>query len=522
LVLAEPESAFGHTLYPELLTQSLMKNVRLKRPQVPPNQPYTPLINQLSLDYRAAVELRPSEYSTSTANSSAGALYHIHPFGIEALDTQVRQGPLHLFPRYVHQGNLFIGIAGEAPSGPLTLLFHLAEDLEREHVSENPVIDWFYLAVQGWRRLDPARIHADTTEGFLTTGIVTLDIPTDIAKGEASMPGALSWLRLSADRDLQGFSRCYAILPHALKLTRDLSEAYSPVPHTPEHGKWQPMAALAGIDRVWQTGKAIPGRAVETEDELIIRLSERLRHKNRAVTPWDYERLILEYFPQVAKVKCFTHMQSGDDRNRMPAPGAVLIVVVPRWQLSLTRACDEQMLSAVELRRMRTFLQEHASPFVRIEVRNPVYERVQVRCTVKFTGGYQAGHFVNRLNGDISSYICPWRAEGYQARFGWRIRKKDIESYLQALDYVEFITNFSMLHITQDGEGDYSLGDTARHKTNPEVQIEPRFPWSLALPARHHFIEITPSAKIIEPEVTGIDELEVGTTFIITGKRGNG
>ena len=79
-----------------------------------------------------------------------------------------------------------------------------------------------------------------------------------------------------------------------------------------------------------------------------------------------------------------------------------------------------------------------------------------------------------------------------------------------------------MLHITQDEEGRYNLGDTARYKTNPKVQIEPRFPWSLALPARHHFIETTPSAKTIEPEVTGIDELEIGTTFIITGDSGNG
>ena len=303
-----------------------------------------------------------------------------------------------------------------------------------------------------------------------------------------------------------------------MKLTRDLADPYSPTLHPPESAKWQSMTTMPGIDRFWQTGRVIPGRMAETEDEQIVRLSERLRHKNRAVTPWDYERLILEHFPQVAKVKCFTHMQSGDANS----PGSVLVVVVPQWQTGVTGACDELMLSAVELRRMRRFLQERASPFVGIEVRNPVYERVQVRCTAKFTGGYQAGFFVNRLNRDISSFICPWQAGGYHARFGWRIRKKDIESYLQELDYVEFITNFSMLHITQDEEGRYNLGDTARDKTNPKVQTEPRFPWSLALPARHHFIETTPSAKTIEPEVTGIDELEIGTTFIITGDSGNG
>jgi hypothetical protein len=307
-----------------------------------------------------------------------------------------------------------------------------------------------------------------------------------------------------------------------VKLTRDLAEPYSKTTQPPEHGKWQPLVTIPGLDRLWQTGRIIPGRLAETEDQLILRLSERLRHKNRAITAWDYERLILEHFPQVAKVKCFTHMQSGDDSNAAPRPGGVLIVVVPHWQTGVTGVCDELMLSAVELRRIREFVQERAAPSVSIEVRNPVYEQIQVRCTAKFSGGYQAGFFVNRLNQDISSFICPWLTGGYQARFGWRIRKKDIESYLQELDYVEFITNFSMLHITRNEQGRFGLGDTARDTSNPEVQIEPRFPWSLALPARHHFIETTAMAKTIEPEVTGIDELEVGTNFIITGNSGNG
>ena len=34
------------------------------------------------------------------------------------------------------------------------------------------------------------------------------------------------------------------------------------------------------------------------------RISERLRHKNRAITSWDYEQIILENFPEVFKVKC--------------------------------------------------------------------------------------------------------------------------------------------------------------------------------------------------------------------------
>ena len=92
---------------------------------------------------------------------------------------------------------------------------------------------------------------------------------------------------------------------------------------------------------------------------------------------------------------------------------------------------------------------------------------------------------------------------------------------MRELDYVEFVSNFSMLHITQDGERHYRLGDTAKDQDNAKVRIEPRYPWSLAVPARHHFIETMTSAHTIEAEVTGVDELEIGATFII-GNSGYG
>jgi len=520
LVLVQPESAFGHAVYPQLLSQTLMQAAREKKPQSTPNPPYTPIINRLSLDYSASMELRVAEARPRTRDSQVGEFYHIHPFGIEPLVRLAREAPLHLFPQYSHEGHLFIGIDAGSLGGTLTLLFHLAEDLGQERLLDDPAIDWFYLTRRGWRPLPPARIHADSTEGFLITGRVTLDIPEDIARGTGVMPGDLYWLRVAADRGPACFSRCYAVRPHGVKLTRDLSGAYSLSNRLPEVPKWRSMTALGQIDGLWQAGRVMPGRLAETEQEQITRISERLRHKDRAVTPWDYERLVLEHFPQVAKVKCFSNMRSADDGGRRPRPGSVLVVVVPQWQ-GAGGECDVLMLSSVQLTRIRRFLAQRSSPFVRIEVRNPVYERIQVRCTVKFAGGFQSGYFVNRLNREISDYICPWQAGGYGARFGWRIRKKDIESRLRELDYVDFISNFSMLHISQDAQGRYRLDDTARDETDPQVQVEPRFPWSLALPVRQHFIETMTTARAIEPEVTGVDELEIGTTFIIPGSSEN-
>jgi hypothetical protein len=79
-----------------------------------------------------------------------------------------------------------------------------------------------------------------------------------------------------------------------------------------------------------------------------------------------------------------------------------------------------------------------------------------------------------------------------------------------------------MLHITLDKDGKYSLFDTARDDSDNGVVIEPNYPWSLAIPVRRHFVETIKTARSIRAEITGIDELEVGSTFIISGNRGYG
>jgi hypothetical protein len=272
------------------------------------------------------------------------------------------------------------------------------------------------------------------------------------------------------------------------------------------------MATLPGIDGVYQAGQPFAGRSGESSEELTIRLAERLRHKNRALTAWDYERLILERFPELAKVKCLAHMTST---SSAPRPGHILIVVVPRFASAVAGACEKLMVSSQELLTIKQYIQGLSTQFAKIEVRNPVYEQVQVRCTVKFVGGYKTGFYFNRLNQAISKFICPWQEAGYKARFGWCIRQKDVESHIRGLDYVEYVTDFSMLHITRDSEGRYSLADTARGQHSAKVEIRPKYPWSLAVPARQHYIEATTSARPIEPQVTGIDELEIGNTFII-------
>ena len=76
------------------------------------------------------------------------------------------------------------------------------------------------------------------------------------------------------------------------------------------------------------------GKTPEQPADFNVRVSERLRHKRRALTIWDYERLVLEKFPQIYKVKCLNHTQYEPAPGpggiyRELAPGHVTIVTVP-------------------------------------------------------------------------------------------------------------------------------------------------------------------------------------------------
>ncbi len=443
----------------------------------------------------------------------AEKIIHMHPFGVETVYPSVSPKPCFFLPQYSHEGNLFIGISASEIAGNLTLFFHMSEESNQETTAVTPTISWFYLAVNSWKPLPIKHVLFDATNGFLSSGAITLNIPKDINSNNSVMPGDCFWLRVSCMQGAGSFSSCNAVETNALKVTKK-TDANSSHQQLPKRIKWSSIYPITGVGSIRQAGKSFGGRPIESDIELKTRVSERLRHKNRAQLSWDYERLILKQFPEIQKVKCFSSISSTEETIK---PGNVLIVVVPHSSSSNDETCTKVIVNPDKLNQIKTYVENLSSPFAGIEVRNPVYEQVQVRCTVKFSDGLGDGVNINRLNQDISDYICPWKKTGYKSKFGWSIRQRDLESYIRSLSYVEFITNFSMLHITLNGTGDYSLSDTARSKKNGDVVIRPRYPWSLAIPAKKHFIEMQQTARSIKAEITGVNELAVGGTFIISG-----
>ncbi|TAE50568.1 MAG: hypothetical protein EAY69_01400, partial [Cytophagales bacterium] len=165
------------------------------------------------------------------------------------------------------------------------------------------------------------------------------------------------------------------------------------------------------------------------------------------------------------------------------------------------------------------------SPFVRLEVRNPSYEKVKILCDIKLAKGYNYGYYVQQLNEDINRYLsATMLANRKTVELGGTMNSADILSYMRTLPYLEFITRFSMIQVAQDFRGQYILLDTAtgiteNNEGKNKAILQATKPWSVLIPATEHQITVLePEFEINEiiPTPAGIGNLEVGGDLVVS------
>jgi len=540
--LAEPAGAFGHAAYPTLLAGALTRNARLKRPGPLPREPYTPALEALSLGYQASQEIGLAEESAAdTPPGLLQAAYHVHPFGIAPImreGGQERARAPGLLPLYENDGNLYIGLGGGDPQGGLNLFFHLRREVATGRWSDAlPAFAWATWHDGGWKRLPPYAVISDGTQGMLRSGIVQLNLPARMAPLSLAQSPSAYWLRLSSDWGFMRMAGLHGVHCHGVRATRvppsgaDVGSKTGAVLEQvalPPGSVDRALQSLPGLGTVLQVGASEGWRAADPPEALRLRGAERLRHKARAVTRWDYERLLLDAFPAVWKAKCFAHheitMDDAATARRSPRhrhladrPGQVLVVVVPFPQPGeLFSSTEAPRLDSAVLDEMERLLQSCAPPGASVRVRNAAYERAQVRCTVQLKRGGHPGAALRQLNQAIVEHLSPWHPQGLGAEFDWSVHAEEMEAFLRAQPEVEAAGRVSMLHIVRSDRQFNALRDTATHVINGEAStLRPAQPWSLLLPTRRHLIELSDEIGALAPRCTGIKRLEVGSTFIV-------
>ncbi|MFZ6658102.1 hypothetical protein [Undibacterium sp. TJN19] len=522
LTLEAPDGAFGHQEYPLLLSQVLTENARQKKTfqmQALPNPPYTPQISSIVLNYQAHAVLRFEQSRQPEQRATQDKMIHLHPFGTETV-VAINSRAIYQLPQYDNPANLFIGLQSSKLGGSLTLYFYLREDSLPMTRIKDSGLSWWYLSGNRWFSLPMTNIIEDATDGFMTSGIVTLEIPEEIDTNNTIMPSGIYWLRVSANVGMERFCSVYSIYAQALKLTWSANQNGKTSAVLPAMSISRSKKNIPGIDRLLQIRHSVGGKSSESKNQFRTRVSERLRHKNRALTAADYELLILENFPEIHKVKCFANLCSEVDPTQRLRGGHILIIALPYLNKG-GHFNQKPLLSGHLIHEVQQFIQSCAPPSTHISVENPVYEEVQVRCQIKLKAGLRGGWYSSQINQYLCDFLSPWHPTGYQQHFGWCIREHDLISFLLDLDYVEAVTSFSLLHITPAGQGidlRFMMLDNARTQYESN-SIYPVYPWSIAVPMNQHWIVLIDEFISAPPKPIGINELKIGSTFIIPTRK---
>lgn len=402
-----------------------------------------------SIDYSA------SELIPINSLNPKHSFYHLTPFGHYQPD---HNGETSLVPQFGQEGQLLIGIAKAEVPTTINLLFLLVDG------SSNPLksletVSWSFMDKNAiWIDFDKNKV-IDGTVNLTRTGIVTINIPKEAVSNHTALPTDLVWIRASVASNTDAVCKIIDI-----KAQGALAELVQSDHDGLEFRGTLSSGAISklkfsdsAIKSISQPADSIGGRVRESNFNYYQRISERLRHKQRAVSMWDYEHLVLQEFPSVYHVKCINHTgfyeKNGENVFCENYPGHVTVICVPDLKNKTSVDLLRPYTSVATLTDIGVFLEKLKNPFVMLHAVNPKFEEVQLEFKVKFHDHMDEVFYRSLLDRDIEHFLCPWARDSNQKMtFGGKFTKSTLINFVEERPYVDFLSCFKIHHILRDDE----------------------------------------------------------------------
>ncbi len=449
---------FNHLVYSKILTENVINKVKgtANTEQTILNVPYTPMVKSIKLGYTAEstfdndidqyFQIGPFGFIETTFESSASSSDETTDSTTTSTVTLVETKmllPTYVFDDTEQEGLLYIGVKDLVPPQNLNLLFQVAEGSGDFSVDTPDEINWCYLVKNEWKKFEADDIVADSTNELKTTGIIEFAIPKDATKDNTLLDSNYYWIRASVENNSKAVNQLIDIKAQAVSASfRDNKNDPQYLSEALEAESISKLATrVPQIKSVTQPFASFGGKVKEQSKEYYTRVSERLRHKNRPINIWDYERIVLEYFPSIYKVKCLNHTGSESEIS----PGHVTVIPVSNLRNKNAINKLQPSTSINMLDEIKKYLKKSISPHVNIEVENPTYEEVKASFNVKFRKGYDEGYYAKYLNTEIIKYLSPWAfEEGEDILFGGKIHSSHIIDFIEERSYVDYLTDFKL------------------------------------------------------------------------------
>jgi hypothetical protein len=449
-----------------------------------PNEPFAPEIQSLSLNYTATTA--KISFSGKTLNDFVDEeieFYHHGAFGqkrehayLKNQHTFLNDPKVRILPEYEEEGSFLIGIDGLVAQDAVCILIKVADG------SANPEktkveINWSVLCDNYWKPLGTEDFIFDSTNGLISSGVIKIVIPREATITNTLLNEGLVWLKAGIKKDSDAVCDVLDVQ------TNGAIARFENADNDPYHLS-APLAAntihkldpeIGSIKSVKQPFASFGGVMQEDADAFYIRCSERLRHKGRGISNWDYERMILQHFPEIHKVKCINHAS----RTSFYQPGHLLTVVVPN--LLNQNAVDplKPKTDKNTLENISNFLKTHSSPWVTHHVSNPYYEPVQVSARIKLKIGFEYNYYEKTIDQKLQQYLSPWIGdEKNTLSFGGKITQSMIVQFLEDMEFIDFVSDVWLSH-SVDG------GSSFAHQ---KVLVEASSPAAVLVSHTHHYI----------------------------------
>lgn len=432
-------AGFGTDTYPLALAKYIAGVDGAKEP----TRPVLPQWRTPTLSYDSE---QPVGVGLSSA--SQGAFFHLTPFG----HTTPAAADVPLLPRFTTrgqavEGECYLGVTGLRPPQNLALLVQVVDGTADPRVGKpQRHLAWTYLSGDRWVEFTPDAV-ADGTDGLLTSGIVTLAVPADASTEHTLLPRGRHWIRASVATKVDAVCRIREVAAQAA-LATSVGPAAAADSRELAPGTLGKLATPdAAVKALAQRYPTFGGRPAESTEAFATRVSERLRHKDRAIAIWDYEHLVLEAFPGIHSARCLNHTryeptEDGGGVYRELAPGHVTVVTIPDLAVPDARDPLRPSTSLRLLGEIKRFLAVRTSCFVTVHVRNPQFEQVRVDLRVRFRTGVDETFHVNRLRREITEFLSPWAFRGAaRPSFNGLVRKSVLVDFIEERDYVDYLTD---------------------------------------------------------------------------------
>jgi hypothetical protein len=439
-----------------------------------PNLPYVPTINEFKLNYTAN-----SDYNDVD-------IFNIFPKGYEKISGSNKK----LIPVFQNDGEIFIGIKDIQKGNSLGLLFQLSEgSANPRQEAVEPV--WRYLDGNNWEDFKAEEI-GDETDGLTKSGIVQLKAPEGLnTTDQTRWPRGIWWLKIEIPERVDAICKFVGVHAQALKAVLfDHEGSGLEFKNNIEGGViTKLLKPLNEIKKIEQPYMSFGGRLSDTDRLFYQRTSERLRHKERSISTWDYETLVLDNFPEVFRVKCLNHYRYDSASIHNSSAGYITIIPVAKGLDKEVPLYWKPILDLVTMKQIKAYLENKSSPHARINVKPPNLESLELVFNVKYheLPGADTRFYTQELTNTINSFLSPWAySSESKIEFQSEIDKSKLIQLIEAQSFVDYISGFKVNHHILDE----TTSSIAQSYNDVDVII-PKTVYSLFVPHKQSIQPIT-------------------------------